>query len=547
MATPIPTNLNNVSGHEWWRSAVIYQIYPRSFADANGDGTGDLKGITSKLTYLSQLGIDAIWLSPFYRSPQKDAGYDVADYCDVDPVFGDLADFDSMLSQAHALGLRVIIDLVPNHTSTAHRWFQAAIKTPIGSPERNRYIFRDGKGADGELPPNNWQSLFGGQAWSRVPGEKQWYLHLFDSSQPDLNWDNDEVREEFKHILRFWLQRGVDGFRIDVAHGLIKAAGLPDADAASGQSGMNVGPMWDQEGVHDIYRGWHSVLQEFTGERMMVAEAWVSPPSRLARYTRHDEMQQAFNFAYLLCRWNSDQFKEVISSSLATASEVGAPCTWVLSNHDVVRHPSRYGLPQTEPSPKGIDAAARQPDEALGLRRARAAALLTQALPGSAYIYQGEELGLPEHTTLAGRYRQDPCFIRTDGKEIGRDGCRIPLPWQHNAPAYGFNTTGESWLPQPENFANYCADLQEQDATSMLAFYRQILKNRHHYQLGQGTLVWEESEKGVLQFKNGDIRVVVNLSDHPVTLPAGKCILTSYPQQPHAQTLPVDGAAWFRI
>ena len=211
----------------WWRDAVIYQVYPRSFADSNGDGMGDLPGITGRLPYLRDLGIDAVWLSPFYPSPQHDAGYDVADYRSVDPRFGDLGDLDKLVAEAHQLGLRFIVDLVPNHTSSEHAWFREALRAGPGSRERDRYIFRDGLGEHGDEPPNSWQSVFGGSAWERVP-DGQWYLHLFDVSQPDLDWGNPEVRAEFADVLRFWLDRGVDGFRVDVAHGLIKDAELSD-------------------------------------------------------------------------------------------------------------------------------------------------------------------------------------------------------------------------------------------------------------------------------------------------------------------------------
>ncbi|CAN7542266.1 glycoside hydrolase family 13 protein [Pseudomonas sp. LjRoot263] len=534
------------AGAEWWRNAVIYQIYPRSFADSNGDGIGDLVGISSKLSYLSSLGIDAIWLSPFYRSPQLDGGYDIADYCDVDPLFGTMDDFDRMLRQAHDKGIKVIIDLVPNHTSSAHNWFQSALKTPMGSAERNRYHFRDGKGENGELPPNQWKSIFGGDAWSRIPGETQWYLHLFDSSQPDLNWDNPEVRAEFEDILRFWLKRGVDGFRVDVAHALVKESGLPDWDGPIKEgSGINFGPMWDQEGVHDIYRSWNRVLKQFSGDRMLVAEAWVQPQSRLARYVRNDEMHQAFNFDYLLARWDAIALKEVIDTSLAAGAHVGAPTTWVMSNHDTVRHTSRYGLSEPGSRPLGIDASREQPDEALGLRRARAAALLTHALPGSVYIYQGEELGLPEHTTLDAAHRQDPSFFRTNGLEIGRDGCRVPIPWISGEVSYGFSTAGKSWLPQPESFSRYGADLQHGDSQSTLELYRQLLKLRRDYELGNGTLTWLPSAQGVLYFENGPIRIVINLNDMATVLPGGQVLISSAPID-QAGVLPANAAAWLK-
>lgn len=535
---------------EWWRHAVIYQVYPRSFADSNGDGIGDLPGITARLPYLAELGVDAIWLSPFYRSPQLDAGYDVSDYRDVDPIFGTLNDFDHMLRDAHGLGLRVIVDLVPNHTSSEHAWFEAAIDTPSGSAERERYIFRDGKGEHGELPPNNWQSVFGGNAWSQAPGDTQWYLHLFDRSQPDLNWQHPEVRADFESVLRFWLDRGVDGFRVDVAHGLIKAEGLPDwagqVAMVEGDAGAhsNHGPMWDQEGVHEVYRGWRRVLDEYEGDRMMVAEAWVHPPARLARYVREDEMQQAFNFDYLLSHWDAQAFRDVITRSLAVSAEVGAPTTWVMSNHDTVRHASRYGLSVPGARPRGIDAAGEQPDEALGLRRARAAALLTLALPGSAYIYQGEELGLPEHTTLDAEHRQDPAFFRTNGEEIGRDGCRIPLPWDSTLPAYGFGPGDATWLPQPASFKNYAVDTQAGRGDSTLELYRACLGLRRELDLGNASLVWLDALPGVVAFRNGGVTVLVNTTDAPVALPPGEVLLASVAVT--AGALPANAAVWLR-
>lgn len=545
MSTSSISYISPRTGHEWWRSAVIYQIYPRSFADANGDGMGDLPGITAKLPYLADLGVDALWLSPFYRSPQADAGYDIADYRDVDPLFGTLADFDVMLSKAHALGLKIIVDLVPNHSSDEHEWFKAALASPEGSKERARYLFRNGRGEHGELPPNNWTSLFGGSAWTRPEGQKQWYLHLFDTRQPDFDWRNPDVRAEFEDVLRFWLNRGVDGFRVDVAHSLIKQEGLPDWDSTQSMvEGGDVGPMWDQEEVHDIYRAWRKVLDAYDGDRMMVAEAWVKPQARLTRYIRADEMQQAFNFDYLLTHWNTIELKNVIDDSLAQSAQVGAPTTWVMSNHDGVRLTSRLGLPEPGAHPHGIGITSEQPDEALGLQRARAAILLTLALPGSAYIYYGEELGLPEHTTMEDRFRQDPIFFRTHGNEIGRDGCRVPMPWTASAPSFGFSAIENSWLPQPANFAHYAVDQQENDPHSTLSLYRQLLKLRRQYQLGTGNVEWLDSpNEHVLVMRNGGITVVLNVGDTPVTLPAGDVLVGSLPQ-PIEETLPANAAAW---
>ena len=527
---------------EWWRSAVIYQVYPRSFADGDGDGIGDLPGITARLKHLVRLGVDALWLSPFYRSPHHDAGYDVADYRDVDPVFGTLADADAMIAEAHRLGLRVVVDLVPNHTSSEHAWFKAALAAGPGSPERARYLFRDGKGPEGAQPPNDWRSTFGGCAWTRVTEPDgtagQWYLHLFDESQPDLDWTNPEVREEFCSILRFWLDRGVDGFRVDVAHGLVKADGLPDhhgptaavkpphegthgsEDGATGAGSS--GPMWDQDGVHEIYREWHEVLAGYDGDRALVAEAWVEPLSRLARYVRADEMQQAFNFSFLTSLWSAPALRAVITESLVANDGVGAPTTWVLSNHDVVRHPSRLGLEVPGGKPEGIGADDPQPDEDLGLRRGRAASLLMLALPGSAYLYQGEELGLPEHTTLDDDERQDPTWWRSGYTSRGRDGCRVPIPWEADAPAFGFSPTGRSWLTQPGTWARYALDRQRCVAGSTFEMYRAALGLRREYELGTGALAWVDGlapdTGGSVAFVNRDVLVVTNLGDATIEL-----------------------------
>ncbi|SCL39184.1 alpha-glucosidase [Micromonospora rhizosphaerae] len=534
----------------WWTEAVIYQVYPRSFADSDGDGIGDLPGITARLGHLAELGVDAVWLSPFYPSPQADAGYDVADYRDVDPLFGQLADADKMIAEAKARGLRVIVDLVPNHTSSAHPWFQDAQAAGPGSPERQRYIFRDGRGPQGAEPPNDWQSVFGGPAWTRVP-DGQWYLHLFDTGQPDLNWGNPEVRAEFLDILRFWLDRGVDGFRVDVAHGLIKQADLADwQEPQEILSGPEVDkprpPMWDQDGVHEIYREWRRLLDSYDGERILVAEAWVEPAERLARYVRPDEMHQAFNFEYLLAAWTAPAQYAVITRSLESTDAVGAPTTWVLSNHDVVRHASRLGLPIGTPRPNGIGIGDPQPDAALGLRRARAATLLMLALPGSAYLYQGEELGLPEHTTLPDEARQDPTWERSGHTERGRDGCRVPIPWEADAPSYGFGPTDASWLPQPPLWAEYALDRQRGVPGSTYELYRTALRLRHEHGLGRGTLRWLSSGDEVLTFTNGGVTVLTNFGEVPVPVPAGAELLAASTPLDEDGRVPTDVTVWFR-
>jgi alpha-glucosidase len=522
----------------WWRDAVIYQVYVRSFADTDGDGIGDLPGIRSRLTYLRRLGIDAIWLNPFYPSPQADAGYDVADYRDVDPRFGTLADFDQLVADAHALGIRVIVDIVPNHTSSDHEWFRAALASPPGSRARARYLFREGRGEDGELPPNDWQSTFGGPAWTRVveadgrPG--QWYLHLFDSAQPDLDWTNQEVIDEFESILRFWLDRHVDGFRIDVAHGLAKDSDMPDIGQrfAPGRAAREGHPHWDQDAVHDVYRGWRRVIDEYPGERAFVGEIWLHSTERVARYLRPGELHTAFNFHFLLARWSAESLRAAVDASIAAMADVGAPVTWVLSNHDVVRHVTRYG----------------GEDVALGTQRARAATLMMLALPGSSYLYQGEELGLPEVTDLPDEVRQDPTFHRTEGARAGRDGCRVPLPWSGSAPPFGFGPGPATWLPQPPSWAPLTAEAQEADATSTFSMYQAALAERARNEaLGDGTLAWLPTPDGVLAFRREPgFTCVVNVTDEPVPVPegiSGRVLLGSDPTAT-ATELPANSAIW---
>ena len=522
----------------WWRSAVVYQVYVRSFADSDGDGIGDLEGVRARLPYLRDLGVDAVWLTPFYRSPMIDGGYDVADHRDVDPMFGTLADFDAMITDAHALGLRVIVDLVPNHTSWDHPWFAEALAAAPGDPARSRFHFRAGRGDGGALPPNDWESVFGGPAWTRVP-DGEWYLHLFDPAQPDLDWRHPEVRAEFEGVLRFWLDRGVDGFRVDVAHGLVKADGLPDVgfSAATGRRqiellGRDYLPYFDQDGVHEIYRAWRPILDSYPGERIAVAEAWASTPQRLARYVSPVELHQAFNFDFMDATWSADSFRKVIDTSLAEASLVGAPTTWVLSNHDRQRHVTRYGDGET------------------GLRRARAAALLMLALPGSAYVYQGEELGLGEVLDLPEELRQDPAFRRTGSS---RDGCRVPLPWSGPEPPYGFGPAGSTaaWLPAPAPWAALTVQAQAGAAGSTLELYRAALRlRRDHPALGGGELTWLQAAPGVLAFARagtGRERLIcaVNLGTTPVTTTGyGTALLASAPVTDGGLLAP-DAAAWF--
>ena len=540
------------SKQEWWRHAVIYQIYPRSFADGNGDGMGDLPGVLSRLESLKELGIDAIWFSPFFTSPQKDAGYDVSNYTDIDPRFGTLADFDALLAKAHAHGIRIIIDLVPNHSSDQHPLFQAALRASKGSPERDMYVFREGK--DANTPPNNWQSVFGGPAWTQVE-DGQWYLHLFDSSQPDFNWANPKVEQFFHDVLRFWFDRGVDGFRVDVAHSLVKDPALPDIEeVSSSMTGSDSAPkeekphpFWGQEGVHEVIRGFRKVANEYE-DRAMCAEAWILPLSKMAKWVRPDEYHQTFNFAYLETPWDSAKLRNVVDESLREFGNVGAPSTWVLSNHDVIRHVTRMAYDKVPKQGDGIGPSYPQPDEARGQRVGRAATAFMLGLPGSSYIYQGEELGLPEHTTLDASFREDPTFFRTKGERVGRDGCRVPIPWESDKPAYGFNNTGKSWLPQPENYRRYARSEQRGVAGSTLELYRQLLKIRKEFNMGLGNLKWVEElcDETTLAFDNSGVRVIANFGGS-VNLPSGELLATTQHDLTVEGVLEQDQVAWIRL
>jgi alpha-glucosidase len=537
--------------HHWWRDAVIYQVYIRSFLDSTGDGIGDLAGVAAGLPYLKRLGVDGIWLTPFYPSPQHDHGYDVADYCDVDPVYGDLAAFDRLVAQAHRLGLRCLVDIVPNHCSHQHPWFQQALADGPGSAARGRFHFAPGRGVDGELPPNNWRAMFGGPAWSRVvepdgtPGE--WYLHLFTPEQPDFNWRHPDVPRHFERALRFWLDRGVDGFRIDVAAGLYKHPELPDSPdpEADERSRDSVNPLaWNQPEVHQVWRAWRAICEEYTArdgrERLLVGEVSVPTAAEHARYVRPDELHQAFFFHLLTAPWDAEAFQQVISDALRDIAGTGSTITLVLNNHDQVRSVTRYAAPAPA---DGTDLAD------LGAARARAAALLMLALPGAAYIYQGEELGLPEVVDLPDEALTDPIFRRTGSRAKVRDGCRVPLPWSGHASPFGF-TAGDAparpWLPQPDWFADHTTERALVDTTSFWHLYRDALHLRHGLpQLGEGTVRWLDSPPQVLAFERGEGLVcAVNFGAQPVPAPAdGAPLLASRPCPPG--TLPGNTAAWW--
>ncbi len=525
----------------WWRDAVVYQVYPRSFADSDASGEGDLPGLRTRLAYLADLGVDAIWLNPFYPSPMRDSGYDIADYFDVDPRFGTLADFDHLVSDAAVLGIRVIIDIVPNHCSSQHPWFRQALGAGPGSPARERFIFRDA--------PNNWQSMFGGPAWTQTP-DGQWYLHLFDSSQPDFNWRHPDIAAMFERVLRFWLDRGVAGIRIDMANTLFKDPGLPDLDTSSA-----VVPYYDQPEVYALYRSWRKILDSYTadvfpGPRVAVAEVWFRNPQKARPFLTKDGLPQLFNFRLMLTPWALDELHEVIDEARELTAESGGSLPWVLGNHDITRVVSRLGIDQ---------ALIRHPTDALrrgtvpvdvplGTRRARAAALLLLALPGSAYLYQGDELGLPEYLGIPADRRQDPTYYRTGGAAIGRDGCRIPMPWSGDIPPYGFaDRPVSTWLPQPSNWAPLTVAAELSDPDSMLNLYRDALRlRREHPALGDGEMTWLEAATDELAFtREPGFSYVANLGHAPVSLPpSSRVILASGPL--NGELLPPDTAVWLQ-
>jgi alpha-glucosidase len=537
---------------EWWRDAVVYQVYPRSFADAGGDGVGDLRGITSRLDYLVELGVDAIWIGPCFTSPQVDHGYDVADYRAVDPLFGTLADMDDLIAAAHARGIRVTLDFVPNHTSDQHPWFRAAVVAGRGSPERARYHFRDGRGPGGDRPPNNWRAVFGGSSWKRVaepdgtPG--QWYYHLFAAEQPDLDWANTEVLAEFADVLRFWLDRGIDGFRIDVADALVKDPAFPDTPDGEALIAKDA-----DSPVHGVYRAFRGVLDAYPGDRMAVIETGAEDDI-VALFLRPDEMPLAFSFRFVHASPDAASLREAVESTLAANSLYGAPATWVTDNHDTTRSVTRYGRSARLTGPYvpgemrvGHEGAV---DLAVGTRRARAVALLQLALPGAAYLYQGQELGLPNVDDLPESALQDPVWELSGHANHGRDGCRVPLPWSGHRPPFGFSTAATTWLPQPQTWASLTVEAQAADPASTLSLYRAALRlRREHRALGRGAPRWVEGTAPdvlALDLVGADetVRVVANFGAPPVALPVGEVLLASSPLE--EGLLPRDAAAWVR-
>ncbi|HEX4256126.1 MAG TPA: alpha-amylase family glycosyl hydrolase [Streptosporangiaceae bacterium] len=537
----------------WWRDAVIYQVYVRSFAAGPGaaasSGVGNLAGVRSRLSYLADLGVDAIWFNPWYPSPMADAGYDVADYRAIDPMFGTLDEAEKLIAEAHDLGIRIILDIVPNHGSDVQPWFTAALAAPPGAPERDRFIFRPGRGQHGELPPNNWTSEFGGPAWTRVSGPDgqpgEWYLHLFTPEQPDFNWGNADVQAEFEDVLQFWFERGVDGFRIDSAVLLAKDPAMADFDPDD--PGAGVHPFVDRDEVHDVYRAWRRIADSYPGDRVLIGEVWLPDVERTTRYLRPGELQTVFNFDFLRCPWDGAVLRSVIDATLASHAEVDAPATWVLSNHDVIRDVTRYGRADTSFDRPG-HRIGEPTDLVLGTRRARAAALLTLSLPGTAYVYQGEELGLWEVEDLPDQDRQDPMWQRSGHVNLGRDGCRVPLPWSGDQPPFGFQD-GESrtWLPQPPGWAGLTVETENADPASMLSLYRHALQVRHaELAFTTDAFTWLAAPPDVLCYRRGaDVTVMINVSGEPAELPPHEAILAaSHPIR--GDVLPPGTGVWLR-
>ena len=547
---PLPDASGLLADEEWWRDAVIYQVYVRSFADANGDGTGDLAGVRSKLPYLRDLGVDAMWFTPWYASPMADGGYDVADYRAIDPAFGTLAEAEALIAEALELGIRTIIDIVPNHLSDEHAWFQAALAAGPGSPERARFWFHPGRGSNGDEMPTSWPSNFSGTTWTRTtnpdgtPGE--WYLHLFSVRQPDLNWSHPDVIREHEEILRFWFDRGVAGVRIDSAALLVKDPTLPEIPADPSPGGH---PTVDRDELHDIYRTWRTIADSYPGTRILVGEIWLPDMARFARYLRPDELHTAFNFDFLGQPWDATSLRTSIDSTLAAHAPVGAAATWVLSNHDVTRAVTRLGREDSSFA-FATKRHGTPTDLVLGRRRARAAALLSAALPGSLYIYQGDELGLDEVDDLPADRLQDPMYFRSGGTDPGRDGCRVPLPWSGTETPFGFSpddARSEPWLPQPSTWSDLTVETQQRASGSMLNLYRAALRIRQAESgLGDGPMAWLPSARDVLAFRRGDQFVsVTNFSATSVALPDHAEILLASVDL-IGGLLPPDATAWLR-
>ncbi len=570
----IQMNLTEMQNPDWWRSAVIYQIYPRSFADANHDGSGDIQGVIQNIDYLVELGVDAIWFSPWFPSPDKDGGYDVADYCDIKPEFGTLADAKELIEKAHSVGIKVIIDIVPNHCSDEHEWFQRAKKT--APPSADWDYFHVIEGRPGGLPPNDWKSLFGGSAWEEIIHDGTatgfYYLHIFDKGQPDLNWENPKIHAEFDKILRFWFDLGIDGFRVDVAHGLYKAAGYPEhageeevRDDTGGLLDVRPLPFFDQPEVHPVYRRWRSIADEYSPARMFVAEAWVPTVERLSKYLRADELHSGFNFGFLMAGWDYWGLRTNIENSLKDMATLAIPTTWVVENHDVPRIVTRFGVDTKlvhhadSGDPTDKDSSHYIPNSAeldRGRNRSRAMAMLLAALPGSMYLYQGQELGLDEVRDLPDELRQDPVFKNTETHAKGRDGCRVPLPWTRSGLNLGFNqSTQHPWLPMPSSWDGLSVEAQSADESSVLRHHQTTLQIRKQLQLGLGELEMRTdlAAEGVLAFLRqtpvGTYLVCVNLTGQTQDIPVAEVLHSSEPfisAELQEGSLAADAAVWLK-
>jgi alpha-glucosidase len=549
----------------WWSNAVVYQLYPRSFADSNGDGIGDFEGIRSHLDHLRDLGVDAIWLSPCFPSPQADHGYDVADYFDIEPKYGTLDDFDRTLAEAKDRGIRIMLDIVPNHCSSDHEWFQAALKAAPGSPERARFWFKDGKGPNGDEPPNNWRAIFGGPAWTRVieadgrPG--QWYEHTFTPGQPDFNWYNQDVIDYFDRMLTFWFDRGVEGIRVDAVPVLGKDPDMPDMPDVP--PGFTDGQAWAlnpyghfHPSAHVVWKHWRKLIDDYEvahpGRHLVTISESYGTPEQTTSFLQGDEFHQNFAFELMLITWQAKPMRAAIAGSLDMLESVGGAPAWTLNNHDTQRIVTRLGrLNANDPAAWTgnnllyVDAPI---DLELGRRRARAAITLTAALPGALYLYQGEEMGLAEYLDMPAEAREDPLFIRTKGEQIGRDGCRVPLPWTSDAnTSFGFSTVKvDPWLPQPPDWGEHSVEREAADPSSMLAWYRTLLAHR---KLLSGKLKWVEIDlPECLAFERDGVLVVANVGVDDVELPAelvaGRSVILATQPETTPQHLPSDTCVW---